>query len=80
MDRSDLNEPMTTESWEDSLDPDWLGAEASGSVRHSLRRRSAEGPLVGLALVGLGFAAGFLAGFLTWGGVLMLSRARKRKA
>jgi len=78
MDRPDLKEPLTPGPWEGSPDPDWLGAEASGSVRHSLRRRSAEGPLVGLSLVGLGFAAGFLAGFLTWGGVLMLSRARKR--
>ena len=80
MDRSDLNDPMTTGSWEHDLDPDWLGAEASGSVRHGQGRRSAEGPFVGLALVGLGFVAGFLAGFLTWGGVFMLSRAGKRKS
>jgi len=74
-----MRESMTPGPWEESLDPDWLGAEASGSVRHELRHRSADGPFAGLALVGLGFAAGFLAGFLTWGGVLLLSRRKARR-
>jgi hypothetical protein len=64
-----LGQSTNPDPWDDTLDQDWLGAEAI--VRHRKGRRSPleKLRLTGLMLVSLGFSVGFVAGAVAWCGM-----------
>jgi len=66
------------DGWENPLATEWLGAEAAVLVRNGRGRRPFDRRLVGIMLVSLGFAVGFLAGGLSWYGVGHLIRKKRQ--
>jgi hypothetical protein len=73
-----LDEVVTHDEWEDSLERDWLGAEAAVLVREGGPKRPIDRRLIGVMLVSLGFAVGFFAGGMAWWGMgHFLSRKRE---
>lgn len=78
MERRQPAQSLTGGSWDDDDGMKWLGAEASVRLGNGRGRRRSEGSLVGLAWIGLGFAAGLLAGILAAGPARTLFRRRRK--
>jgi hypothetical protein len=73
-----LDHATNPDPWDETLDQEWLGAEAV--VRHRRGRRNplTRLQLTGLLLLSLGFSVGFVAGAVAWCGMRQIMGRPKK--